>query len=107
MHPLEHLLYLSSVLIHLVIYSHPNHILFHMQILVLAAVQSHSGYQDLIVRNRSTLQLGDFFHQLHHRYFNCNFGTDYVPLDKWFGTYHDGTQEATVAMGKLSRLRQV
>jgi Delta7-sterol 5-desaturase len=107
MHPLEHLLYLSSVLIHFVIYSHPIHILFHMQFLVLAAVQSHSGFQDLIVRNRSTLALGDFFHQLHHRYFNCNYGTDYVPLDRWFGTYHNGTQEATVAMVKLGRLKRV
>lgn len=106
MHPIEHLLYFSSVLVHLVIASHPIHVLFHMQFLVLAAVQSHSGFQDLLVRNRGVLALGDFFHQLHHRYFNCNYGTDYVPLDKWFGSYHDGTPEATARMMKLGRLEK-
>ena len=35
------------------------------------------------------------FHQLHHRYFECNYGTPYMPWDKWFGTMHDGTEEAT------------
>ena len=38
---------------------------------------------------------GDFFHQLHHRYFECNYGTSEIPFDKWFGTYHDGSAEAT------------
>ena len=103
MHPIEHVLYFSSVLIHLVIDSHPIHIFFHMQFLVLGAVQSHSGFQDLMVRNKSVLGLGDFFHQLHHRHFNCNFGTDYVPLDRWFATFHDGTPEATARMMKKGR----
>ena len=31
MHPIEHVIYLSSVLIHVVVASHPIHILFHMQ----------------------------------------------------------------------------
>ena len=39
---------------------------------------------------------GDFFHQLHHRYFECNYGTSEIPFDKWFGTFHDGSAEATV-----------
>ena len=32
-----------------------------------------------------------FFHQLHHRYFECNYGEPEIPFDQWFGTYHDGT----------------
>lgn len=40
---------------------------------------------------------GDFFHQLHHRYFECNYGTSEVPFDKWFGTFHDGSAAATQA----------
>ena len=39
--------------------------------------------------------LGDFFHQLHHRYFECNYGSEEIPLDRWFGSFHDGTREAT------------
>ncbi|WP_287307857.1 hypothetical protein [Mesorhizobium sp.] len=39
--------------------------------------------------------MGDFFHQLHHRYFECNYGGTEVPLDAWFGTFHDRSEEAT------------
>ena len=38
----------------------------------------------------------DFFHQLHHRYFECNYGTVEMPWDRWFGTFHDGSEEGTV-----------
>ena len=29
----------------------------------------------------------DQFHYLHHRKFECNYGTSGEPLDRWFGTY--------------------
>lgn len=103
MHPLEHLLYFSSVAIHLVLPSSPLHVIFHMQFLVFGAVQSHCGFNDLIVRGRSTLALGDFFHQLHHRYFNCNYGADYVQLDRWSGSFHDGTPKATQRIARVGR----
>ena len=44
------------------------------------------------------LWLGNFHHQLHHRYFNCNYGNEFVPCDRWFGSEHDGTPEATQKM---------
>ena len=40
----------------------------------------------------------DYFHHLHHRYFECNYGNRPVPLDKLFGTFHDGTPEAHTRM---------
>ena len=43
---------------------------------------------------------GVFFHYLHHRYFECNYGDTLVPLDRWFGTFHDGTPEAHAHMKK-------
>ena len=95
MHPLEHVLYFSSILIHLVVPSHPLLMLFHMQLQALNPLASHSGFSDLQVRDRSWLALGEFHHQLHHRHFDCNYGTADVPLDKWFGSFHDGTPEAT------------
>lgn len=100
MHPLEHLLYFSSVLIHVVVPSHPMHVFFHMQFLTLAAVTSHTGFADLLFKDRAVLKLGAFHHQLHHRYFDCNYGNEYVPCDKWFGSDHDGTPEATARMKK-------
>ncbi|CAK9041394.1 unnamed protein product [Durusdinium trenchii] len=30
---------------------------------------------------------GDFFHQLHHEHFDCNYGAQHIPIDKWLGTY--------------------
>ena len=48
-------------------------------------------------------ELGDFFHQLHHRYFECNYGTIEMPWDKWFGSFHDGTPEATAMVRERRR----
>ena len=30
---------------------------------------------------------GDYFHQLHHMHFDCNYGAMHVPIDKWLGTF--------------------
>ena len=95
MHPVEHALYFSSVLIHFVLPTHPLHIIYHLQFNSLIAVITHSGYESLLVKDKKAVPLGYFFHQLHHRYFECNYGTDEMPWDKWFGTFHDGTEEAT------------
>ncbi len=105
MHPLEHLLYFSSILIHLVVPSNPLLMLFHMQVQALNPLASHSGFSDLQVRGEGQLALGEFHHQLHHRYLNCNYGTADVPLDKWFGSFHDGTPEAIKDM-RMRRLRR-
>lgn len=91
MHPLEHLLFFSSALIHLIIASHPIHILFHLQHQALTAATSHAGYDGLAVKERNAFSLGNFHHQLHHRFFECNYGTLEVPWDKLFGSYHDGS----------------
>ena len=40
-------------------------------------------------------------HYLHHRYFEVNYGGDgSIPMDKWVGTYHDGSEDAHEAMNK-------
>ena len=95
MHPIEHVVYFSSVLIHWVLLSHPVHVLFHMQYLALEAVLGHAGFESLLVKDRKTPVIGSFFHQLHHRYFECNYGDEDMPWDRWFGSFHDGTPEAT------------
>jgi len=58
---------------------------------------SHTGYENLLVKDKRRLALGTFYHQLHHRYFECNYGNQEMPWDKWFGTFHDGSDEATIA----------
>ena len=94
MHPVEHLIFFSSMLIHFIIPTHPLHVLFHVQHQALQAASSHTGYESLLVKNKKTLDLGTFHHQMHHRYFEVNYGTLEIPWDKWFGTFHDGTIHA-------------
>ncbi len=94
MHPIEHVLCLGAVLIHLVVTSHPVHILYHMQYLAISASTTHTGFQSLRVRNRDFWSLGTFHHQMHHRYFECNYGSLDIPWDKFWGSWHDGTTES-------------
>ena len=57
MHPVEHVFYFSTILIHLVVASHPIHMLFHMYFAALAAVTAHTGYSNLVVKGKETLGL--------------------------------------------------
>ncbi|UWR11501.1 sterol desaturase family protein [Sulfitobacter mediterraneus] len=95
MHPLEHFLFYTNFAIHLIVPSHPIHILFHGYVQSVHPVFSHSGFDQLVVRDEEKAKMGDFFHQLHHRYFECNYGTVEMPWDKWFGSFHDGSADAT------------
>ena len=97
MHPVEHLLYLSSLLIHCVFPSHLILVYFHVIYLGPGAAMTHTGYEDLLVRDKRRLALGTFYHQLHHRYYECNYGNQEMPWDRWFGTFHDGSDDETQA----------
>lgn len=95
MHPTEHLIYLSSLLIHFIFPSHPILLYFHIIYLGPGAAMTHTGYENLLVRDKRRLALGTFYHQLHHRYYECNYGNQEMPWDRWFGTFHDGSDVAT------------
>lgn len=95
MHPVEHALYFTSLLIHFVVPSHPVHVLFHFYNLGLNPAFSHAGFEAVVAGDKRRLNAGDFFHQLHHKYFECNYGTAEMPWDVVFGSFHDGSEEAT------------
>ena len=97
MHPVEHLIYFSVVLILWVIPSHPIMATFILMHAVIIANTGHSGFENYIV-GKLKLPTGQFIHYQHHRYFECNYGSQMVPFDKWFGTLHDGTPEAHARM---------
>ena len=94
-HWLENIVYFTTYFVHLIVPSHPMHLVFHTMFQQVSPVFSHSGFERVIVRDGTVTRSGDFFHQLHHRYFECNYGTSEIPFDKWFGTYHDGTADGT------------
>ncbi len=97
MHPVEHFIYLTTLCIHWVVASHPIHLYFHIvfQGGPGAAMTHTGGYEDLLIKDKRRLALGTFYHQLHHRYYECNYGNQEMPWDRWFGTFHDGSPEAT------------
>ena len=39
-----------------------------------------------------------YTHYLHHKYFEVNYGDGLMPLDKLFGSWHDGTPAGDAAM---------
>lgn len=98
MHPLEHVMYLGSVLVHWALASHPVHVLFHLQYYCLSAVTTHSGFEGLVVKDQKRMAMGTFHHQMHHRYFECNYGSLEMPWDLAFGSFHDGTAEGRAKM---------
>lgn len=97
-HPIEQMIFLGSVFVHLIIGAHPLHIIFHLQYYFLTAITTHTGFQGLLVNDKNRLALGTFHHQMHHRYFECNYGSLEIPWDKWFGSFHDGTVTANEKM---------
>jgi sterol desaturase/sphingolipid hydroxylase (fatty acid hydroxylase superfamily) len=95
MHPVECFLYFSTTCIHWIVPTSPVHLIFHLIYQGPGAAMTHTGYEDLLVRDKRRLALGTFYHTLHHRYFECNYGNQEMPWDRWFGTFHDGTDAAT------------
>jgi len=94
MHPLEHVLYLSLPFVFLVLPGSPFIATFCLVYLMLSPSPSHSGFDRFKIAEGANFHGGDYFHNLHHRYFEVNYGMLLLPLDKWFGTFHDGSLEA-------------
>lgn len=106
MHPVEHLFYFGSVLTHFAIASHPVHVIFHLMFYGLLAITSHTGFEGVLFRNKKRLHLGNFHHQIHHRYFECNYGNLDVPWDKLFGSWHDGTEAGKAMLKERLKARK-
>ena len=51
----------------------------------ISPAASHSGWEDHFQ--------SDQYHYLHHRFFECNYGTSGTPFDKMFGTFRDKLKE--------------
>ena len=100
MHPVEHMIYFAGIFIFALIPSHPLHMLFIAMRLGLAPAQGHTGFDKIVVGNDSAVDIAIYNHYLHHRYFEVNYSDGIIPLDKWFGSFHDGSVEADQAIQK-------
>jgi sterol desaturase/sphingolipid hydroxylase (fatty acid hydroxylase superfamily) len=105
MHPIEHVIYFSTILLFFIIPSHPIHMINLASRLGLAPAQGHTGFDRVVVGEETAMNTSYYAHYLHHRYFEVNYSDGMVPLDKWFGSFHDGSAKADEAM-KARRLRR-
>ena len=110
MHPLEHVVLYSDIVLFLVLPSSGVHMLLAMMHHTVGAPMSHTGYDAVRLPLRQRFEVGDFHHQLHHRFIECNYGGLESPLDELIGSFHDGTpdgdQMVTERLRRLSAPRQ-
>lgn len=104
MHPIEHAIYFSTVIVQWLLALHPVNALFQLQITIFYALMAHTGFEKIQV-GRLSIDNNSYFHYLHHKYFECNYGGGLVPFDWIFGTAHDGSDEAHVRMRKRMKER--
>ena len=98
MHPIEHLIYFSGFLIYWIVPAHPLHFIHHSMMTGLAPAQGHTGFDRVVTGQKSSVHLPYYAHYLHHRLFEVNYADGNIPLDKWFGSFHDGSPEADEAL---------
>jgi sterol desaturase/sphingolipid hydroxylase (fatty acid hydroxylase superfamily) len=102
MHPVEHLLYFSGALLWWIVPAHPLIAIYQLHNAGLGSVVGHIGFDKIEVDKdgRRLFDTHAYAHYLHHKYFEVNYADGSIPLDKWFGTFHDGSPEAEEAMKK-------
>jgi sterol desaturase/sphingolipid hydroxylase (fatty acid hydroxylase superfamily) len=106
MHPIEHLLYWSDSLIHFLLPSHPLLLVYHLQLTGTGAVVGHIGFDKIETSKATGFDTHAFAHYLHHKYFEVNYSDGTLPLDKWFGTWHDGSKSGDEIMeSRFAKLR--
>jgi sterol desaturase/sphingolipid hydroxylase (fatty acid hydroxylase superfamily) len=106
MHPVEHLLYFSTILWHVVIPSNPVLALYQLHFAGFGAIPGHVGFDKMEVTDTMAVDSHAYGHYLHHKYFEVNYGDGLVPLDKLFGTWHDGSPEGEARMNKRFQKRR-
>lgn len=100
MHPIEHLVLFGDIVLLLIVPWHPIHLYFLLLHHGIGAPLSHTGFDRINLPLGTRLNVGDFHHQLHHRFRECNYGGTESPLDERLGTFHDGTEHGGHAMAQ-------
>ena len=107
MHPVEGTFFFSEMMWHLIIPSNPFVALFQLTSTAYGAIVGHIGFDKLELTDDRAMDSHAYTHYLHHKYFEVNYGGDgVIPLDKWFGTWHDGTKEADERMKERFRKKK-
>jgi sterol desaturase/sphingolipid hydroxylase (fatty acid hydroxylase superfamily) len=99
MHHVEQAIYFSTVCVQWLIALHPVNALYQIHLAAFLPALSHSGFKKLLVNGKdSGLDSDSYFHYLHHKFFECNYGGSIAPMYQLFGTFHDRSSEAQAAV---------
>ncbi|WP_413195450.1 sterol desaturase family protein [Pararobbsia alpina] len=109
MHPIEHLLYFSCVVLHWVVASHPLNAMYNLVHAGMSPAPGHTGFDQIVFDKGTLVELPGHDHYLHHKHFECNYADGVFPFDKWFGTFFDGTPASQAKMEArfAERLRRI
>jgi sterol desaturase/sphingolipid hydroxylase (fatty acid hydroxylase superfamily) len=91
MHPVEHLLYWSDIVIHLILPSLPVLVHCHQQVTGTGAMIGPVGFGKIEVGTDRSLDRQACGQSLHHGYVEGNRSDGLLPSDRWPGTWQDGT----------------
>ncbi len=105
MHWFEHILYFSGTLIHFIIPAHPVHAVFQLLHAGIGPLfHGHIGFEKIQI-GKIGIDTHSHAHYLHHKYFECNYADGAIPLDKFFGTFHNGSDESQEKMIERYKIR--
>lgn len=106
MHPVEHIIYFSSVVVQWLLALHPVNALYQIHLASFQPAPGHCGFEKMNICDGMDLAAGSHFHYQHHKFFECNYGGSLMPLDKWFGTFHNGSEQADRDLRDKMRARR-
>ena len=104
MHPIEHLFYFSCALLYLLFPFHPAFIIITLVHAGLSPAPGHLGFERIKAGTDRSFDADSYAHYLHHKYFEVNYADGILPLDRWFGTFHNGSEAADKKL--RSRMRE-
>ena len=105
MHPGESLPYFGVALWHLLLPSNPFLMIYQLHQASFGAIVGHIGFDQIEIGKDSSFKTHAYPHYLHHKYFDVNYSDGLLPLDRLFGTWHDGTKESDKAMQERFKKR--
>lgn len=98
MHWIEQLLYFATIIWHIILPSNPMLALYQINYAAFAAIGGHIGFEKVELGDDSSFDTHGYVHYLHHKYFEVNYADTLSPLDKLFGSFHDGSKQANEQM---------
>ena len=98
MHPVEHLFYFATIFYHLIIPFNPIIALYQLHFAGFGAIPGHVGFEKVEITENTAIGSHAYIHCLHHKYFEVNYDDGLIPLDRWFGMFHDGSKESDEGM---------